>query len=138
MKLKELLDEIKTLHLKLKHDNELIEFYEEQSLKIPGPVYGKEKVDVQPSGKAPFEKWVFKKLDKEQEMKETLVELENKKIIALNALETLNNKDLEFFILYRFVSFMRYEDIINKMHYSRSTIYRLKAEAKVVIETLEV
>lgn len=138
MKLKELLDEIKALHLKLKHDNELIEFYEEQSLRIPGPVYDQEKVDVQPSGKAPFEKWIFKKLDKEQEMKGTIEELEGKKIIALNALEKLKNKDLEFFILYRFVSFMSYEEIIKKMHYSRSTIYRLKAEAKVVIETLEV
>ena len=86
MKLKLVLDEIKDLSNKIHQDRGLLKFYQRQADAIPGPIYG-EKIHTQPSGKAPFEKWVIKALDKEKEIKEEEDALSDLKLKATNALE---------------------------------------------------
>ena len=106
MKLKLVLDEIKDLSNKIHQDKGLLKFYQRQADVIPGPIYG-EKIHTQPSGKAPFEKWVIKALDKEKEIKEEEDTLADLKLKATNALEKLENKDMALAIMYRHISFMK-------------------------------
>ena len=54
------LSELSALRAKIVRLEGQIEYCKEQSMKIPGPVWGEEKLHTQPSGKAPFEKWIFK------------------------------------------------------------------------------
>ena len=104
---------------------------------IPGPIYG-EKIHTQPSGKAPFEKWVIKALDKEREIKEEEDVLADLKLKATNALEKLENKDMALAIMYRYISFMTYDEIMSAMYFSRSSLYRLLNEAEEVMKSLDV
>ena len=63
------LSELSALRAKIKQLEGRIEYCKEQSMMIPGPMWGEEKIQTQPSGKAPFEKWVIKQLDLEREVK---------------------------------------------------------------------
>lgn len=137
MKLKQLLDEIRDLSEKIHNDYNLLRFYKSQENVIPGPVYG-EKIHTQPSGKAPFEKWVLKALDKEMEIKDESARLDELKLKATNTLEKLENQEMALAIMYRHISFMTYDEIMSTMHLSRSSVYRLLDDAKETMETLEV
>ena len=123
MKLKLVLDEIKDLSNKIHQDRGLLKFYKRQADMIPGPIYG-EKMHTQPSGKAPFEKWVIKALDKEKEIKEEE--------------DTLADLDMALAIMYRHISFMTYDEIMSAMYVSRSSLYRLLNEAEEVMKSLDV
>ena len=137
MKLKRLLDEIRELGDRIHQDYGLLGFYRRQSNAVSSPVYG-ERTRTQPSGKAPFEKWVLKALDKELEIKEEESRLDDLKLKATNSLEKLENKEMALAIMYRHISFMTYDEIMGAMHLSRSSVYRLLDEAKPVIDSLEV
>ena len=120
------LEELKTLRAKIVRLEGQIEYCKEQSMKIPGPVWGEEKLHAQPSGKAPFEKWIFKQLDFEKEVKELQEEFEAKSIKAAEAITSvLEDGQVLKAVLYREVSFMKYTEIAEKMGVSKSYIYRL-------------
>ena len=137
MKLKQLLDEIRELSDKIHQDYGLLEFYRRQSNAISSPVYG-ERIHTQPRGKAPFEKWVLKALDKEMEIKDEEAKLDDLKLKATNSLEKLEDKEMALAIMYRHISFMPYDEIMCAMHLSRSSVYRLLDDAKPAIDSLEV
>ena len=93
---------------------------------IPGPMLGEEKIQTQPSGKAPFEKWVIKQLDLEKEVKELQGEFEALSIKITDEITSLIDDEQEIrAVLYREVSFMKYTDIAEKMKISKSYVYRL-------------
>ena len=120
------IEELKTLRAKIVRLEGQIEYCKEQSMKIPGPVWGEEKLHTQPSGKAPFEKWIFKQLDFEKEVKELQGEFEAKSIKAAEAITSvLEDGQVLKAVLYREVSFMKYTEIAEKMGVSKSYIYRL-------------
>ena len=120
------LEELKALRAKIVRLEGQIEYCKEQSMKIPGPVWGEEKLHTQPSGKAPFEKWIFKQLDFEKEVKELQEEFEAKSIKAAEAITSvLEDGQVLKAVLYREVSCMKYTEIAEKMGVSKSYIYRL-------------
>lgn len=120
------LEELKALRAKITRLEGQIEYCKEQSMKIPGPVWGEEKLHTQPSGKAPFEKWVLKQLDFEKEVRELQEEFEGKSIKAAEAITSiLEDEQVLKAVLYREVSFMKYTEIAEKMKVSKSYIYRL-------------
>lgn len=120
------LSELSALRAKIKQLEGRIEYCKEQSMMIPGPMWGEEKIHTQPSGKAPFEKWVIKQLDLEKEVKELQEEFEAKSIKAAEAITSiLEDGQVLKAVLYREVSFMKYTEIAEKMGVSKSYIYRL-------------
>lgn len=120
------LEELKALRTKITRLEGQIEYCKEQSMKIPGPVWGEEKLHTQPSGKAPFEKWVLKQLDLEKDVRTLQEEFEAKSIKAAEAIQSIiDDEQILKTILYREVSFMKYTEIANKMGVSKSYVYRL-------------
>lgn len=120
------LEELRALRAKITRLEGQIEYCKEQSMKIPGPVWGEEKLHTQPSGKAPFEKWVLKQLDFEKDVRELQEEFEAKSIKAAEAITSiLEDEQVLKAVLYREVSFMKYTEIAEKMRVSKSYIYRL-------------
>lgn len=120
------LEELRALRAKITRLEGQIEYCKEQSMKIPGPVWGEEKLHTQPSGKAPFEKWVLKQLDFEKDVRELQEEFEAKSIKAAEAITSiLEDEQVLKAVLYREVSFMKYTEIAEKMKVSKSYIYRL-------------
>lgn len=137
MKLIEILDEIKNLNINIQRGIQLVQFYDEQASVIPGPMYDVERVDKTRSNKAPFEIWIFKKLDKEREIEQCQEQLKNLKLRVVTALESLTNQNYAMIIMYRHLSFMTYKQIMKKMHLSRSSAYRLYDEAMIAIKDIE-
>ena len=120
------LDELRALRAKITRLEGQIEYCKEQSMKIPGPVWGEEKLHTQPSGKAPFEKWVLKQLDLEKDVRALQEEFEAKSIKAAEAIQSIiDDEQVLKAILYREVSFMKYTEIAEKMGVSKSYVYRL-------------
>ena len=120
------LEELRALRAKITRLEGQIEYCKEQSMKIPGPVWGEEKLHTQPSGKAPFEKWVLKQLDLEKDVRILQEEFEIKSIRAAEAITSiLEDEQVLKAILYREVSFMKYTEIAEKMGVSKSYVYRL-------------
>ena len=120
------LEELRALRAKITRLEGQIEYCKEQSMKIPGPVWGEEKLHTQPSGKAPFEKWVLKQLDFEKDLRSLQEEFEAKSIKATEAITSvLEDEQVLKVVLYREVSFMKYTEIAEKMRVSKSYIYRL-------------
>lgn len=98
-------------------------------MKIPGPVWGEEKLHTQPSGKAPFEKWIYKKLDLEDALKKVEKEFEAKGIeITELVTSKIEDTNTQMVVLYRDVSFKSYEEIAKALHISLSYVYRLHKE----------
>ena len=120
------LEELRALRTKITRLEGQIEYCKEQSMKIPGPVWGEEKLHTQPSGKAPFEKWVLKQLDLEKDVRALQEEFEAKSIKAAEAIQSMiDDEQVLKAILYREVSFMKYTEIAEKMGVSKSYVYRL-------------
>ena len=120
------LEELRALRAKITRLEGQIEYCKEQSMKIPGPVWGEEKLHTQPSGKAPFEKWIFKQLDLEKDVRVLQEEFEAKSIKAAEAITSvLQDEQVLKAVLYREVSFMKYTEIAEKMNVSKSYVYRL-------------
>ena len=120
------LEELRGLRAKITRLEGQIEYCKEQSMKIPGPVWGEEKLHTKPSGKAPFEKWVLKQLDFEKDVRELQEEFEAKSIKATEDITSiLEDEQILKAVLYREVSFMKYTEIAEKMKVSKSYIYRL-------------
>ena len=80
----------------------------------------------------------YQNLQKEKEIKEEEGVLADLKLKATNALEKLENKDMALAILYRYISFMTYDEIMSAMYVSRSSLYRLLNEAEEVMKSLDV
>ena len=120
------LSELRALRAKIMQLEGRIEYCKEQSMMIPGPMWGEEKIQIQPSGKAPFEKWVIKQLDLEREVKKLQAEFEALSIKITDEITSLIDDEQEIrAVLYREVSFMKYTDIAEKMKISKSYVYRL-------------
>ena len=120
------LSELSALRAKIKQLEGRIEYCKEQSMMIPSPMWGEEKIHTQPSGKAPFEKWVIKQLDLEREVKELQGEFEALSIKITDEITSIIDNEQEIrAVLYREVSFMKYTDIAEKMGVSKSYVYRL-------------
>ena len=120
------LEELRALRAKIMRLEGQIEYCREQSMKIPGPVWGEEKIHTHPSGKAPFEKWVLKQLDLEKDVRELQEDFEAKSIKVAEAITSiLEDEQVLKAVLYREVSFMKYTEIAEKMKVSKSYIYRL-------------
>ena len=68
MKIK-LIEEIKQLRNKIKGQKELINYYEQMSHSLGGSDYSTERVDCTRDLRAPFEKWIYKKIGAEEKLK---------------------------------------------------------------------
>ena len=109
----QLIEEIKKLRNKIKGQKTLIEVYEQMSHSLGGSDYSVERVDGSRDLRAPFEKWIYKKMDAEEKLKgfeETLVIKLEELSVAINSKE------------------MRWEDIPSELGYSSSSIYRFHKE----------
>lgn len=120
------LKELKKWRTKIDQLESQIEYCVEQSNKITGPIYGEEKINVQSSNKAPYERWIWKKLDLEKELKEYQVKFEDLAIrVTDEIISVLKDGQILKVILYREVSFMKFTEIADKLSISKSYVYRL-------------
>lgn len=131
-----ILGEIKELRRRIKGEIEMVSYYDAMASLIPGPVYGEENIHRERSTKAPFEKWIGKKLDMERKVEEDERKLKALIDEATNMLEGIGDIRYRYILLYRDVLGLDYLETSKRMKIARSTAYRFHAEAIAHIESL--
>ena len=130
------LSEIKELRRKIKGEFEMVSYYDAMASLIPGPVYGEENIHRERSTKAPFEKWIGKKLDMERKVEDDEIKLKALIDEATTMLEGIGDVRYRYIVLYRDVLGLDYHETSKRMKIARSTAYRFHAEAIAHIESL--
>lgn len=135
MKIK-LIEEIKQLRNKIKGQKELINYYEQMSHSLGGSDYSTERVDCTRDLRAPFEKWIYKKIGAEEKLKSFEEALAIKLDELSAAIEKIESHNHQLVLISRYLNDMRWEDIPSDLGYSASSIYRLHREGLALLETL--
>ena len=135
-RLLKILGEIKDLRRRIKGELEMVSYYDAMASLIPGPVYGEENIYHERSTKAPFEKWIGKKLDMERKIEEDGIKLKALIDEATMMLEEIGDVRYRYIVLYRDVLGLDYLETSKRMKIARSTAYRFHAEAIAHIESL--
>ena len=135
-KLLKILGEIKEFRRRIEGELEMVHYYDAMASLIPGPVYGEENIHRERSTKAPFEKWIGKKLDMEMKIKEDETKLKALIDEATTMLEGIGDVRYRYIVLYRDVLGLDYHEASKRMKIARSTAYRFHAEAIAHIESL--
>lgn len=130
-----ILGEIKELRRRIKCELEMVRYYDAMASLIPGPVYGEENIHHERSTRAPFEKWIGKKLDMEMKIKEDETKLKALIDEATTMLEGIGDVRYRYIVLYRDVLGLDYLETSKRMKIARSTAYRFHAEAIAHIES---
>lgn len=114
---------------KMEKKKEYIAFCNERAGSIPGPSYGERINNPSPSHEAPFVKWVYRAIDAEGELKK----LEEKATNARQEIETsiagLEDETLQMILVYRYIDWLSWIEISNKVYCSLSSVYRKHRDA---------
>ena len=87
------------------------------------------KVQKQPSGKAPFIRYLDKLEKKRKQIDEKIEELLILKEEIEEAIATVNDPVMELVLTYRYINFWEWCDIASKLHYAESYVYKLHRRA---------
>lgn len=114
---------------KIQKKKEYIAFCHERAESIPGPQYGERINNPSPSYEAPFVKWIYRAIDAEDELKN----LEAKAELAKQEIETsiskIGDEDLQMILIYRYIDWLSWIEIANKIYCSLASVYRKHNEA---------
>ncbi len=125
MEVKEFLSRYHNLQIKIRKKKDYINFCEERSRLIPGPSYGdKEGTNPTRELKAPFERWIIRKIDAERELAKFEKELIKAKAEIEDAIGKINDDELEQIIIYRYIDRLTWPEICKMMSYSKTSIKR--------------
>lgn len=109
---------------KIEKKKQYIAFCDERASSIPGPSYGERINNPNPSTEAPFVRWVFKKIEAEEELQELEKKLNEAKIKVEIAINTIQDEELQMILTYRYIDWLTWSEIGAKIYYSDKTIRR--------------
>lgn len=101
------------------------EEYDRMSLTIPGPTYG-EKIGSNPNRNtdAPFIKWIYKKIEIDEEIVKLEEKLKNLKSEAILKIEELENENFKTILVKRYIEGKSWEVIASTLFISKRTAIR--------------
>lgn len=135
MKIK-LIEEIKNLRHKISSQKELINYYDQMSHSLGGSDFTTERVDKTRDLRAPFEKWIFKKIDAEDKLKVFEEELSIKLDELSVAIEKIESHNHKMVLISRYLHDLGWEYIPSELGYSSSSVYRLHREGMALLSNL--
>jgi DNA-directed RNA polymerase specialized sigma subunit len=112
----------------------LVDEYIRLANEIPGIKFDAIRVDGGKNLKAPFEKWILKTLDYELEIKEMKRLLPCYKKEVLQAIEQIEDKDYRLILVHRYIDWLSWRQIADRMFFSSATIRRWHDKALLQIE----
>ena len=125
MTAKEYLEQIKTLEHKIYCMRLRSDEYDRLSLSIPGGNFDNDMPhSPNRNTEAPFIKWIYKKMEIDQEIKKLEEELKNLKAEAFLKIESLENEDYKMVLIMRYIKGMAWDQIAVNMYISRRTAIR--------------
>lgn len=119
-----IISDVQKLRYRITKQKELIEYYDQMSYTLGGSDYSRERVDCTRDLRAPFEKWIYKKIDAEEKLKEMESALTIKLEELANKIDQVESVDYKKILTYRYVLDTDWYDMPGVLNYSSSTIYR--------------
>lgn len=132
---KEYLSRYHNLIERIERKKQYIAFCEEQSHSIPGQDFSVERVDHTPSFEAPFVKWIIRGLDAERELKDLEAKASAVKVEIESSIVKLDDDKLQFLLVYRYINWLTWEEIQDRLFISQTTRKRWHDKA---LELLQV
>lgn len=120
---KEKLFEIQKLKERISKQKELIEYYETMTHSLGGSCF-EERVNCSPNLDAPFVKWIYKRIEAEDKLKQMEKYLEGKVEELSSIVEMMENIDYRRILIYRYILDKDWDTIADLLHLSISTVYR--------------
>ena len=114
---------------KIQKKKEYIAFCHERAGSIPGPSFGERVNNPSPSYEAPFVKWIYRAIDAEDELKDLEIKAELTKQEIETVISKLGDEDLQMILIYRYIDWLSWIEISNKIYCSLASIYRKHNEA---------
>jgi DNA-directed RNA polymerase specialized sigma24 family protein len=133
---KEYLSRYHNTKVKIQKLQALVDEYIRLANEIPGIQFDAIRVDGGKNLKAPFEKWILKTLDYELEIKEMERLLPSYKKEVLQAIEQIEDKDYRLILVHRYIDWLSWRQIADRMFFSSATIRRWHDKALLQIELL--
>lgn len=119
-----IISDVQKLRYRITKQKELIEYYDQMSYTLGGSDYSRERVDCTRDLRAPFEKWIYKKIDAEEKLKEMESALTIKLEELANKIDQVESVDYKKILTYRYLLDTDWFDMPGVLNYSSSTIYR--------------
>jgi hypothetical protein len=134
MTAKEYLSRYHNTKVKIEKLQALVDTYIRLANEIPGIQFDAIRVDGGKSLKAPFEKWILKTLDYEIEIKEMKRKLPGYKKEAIQAIEEIEDQNYQLILVYRYIDWLSWRQIAERMFFSSATIRRWHDKALLELE----
>ncbi len=109
---------------KIEKKKQYIDFCEERASSTPGPNYGERINSPNINTEAPFVRWIFKKIEVEEELEELEKELKEIKIQIEIAINTVQDEELQMILTYRYIDWLTWCEIGSKIYCSDKTVRR--------------
>ena len=114
---------------KIEKKKQYLAFCDERASSTLGPNYGERINNPTPNTEAPFVRWVFKKIETEEEIEELEKKLIKVKIQIETAINSIQDEELQMILTYRYIDWLSWSDIGLKIYYSDKTIRRKHDQA---------
>lgn len=109
---------------KIKKLQALHDEYDRLSFNVPGCNFDQIRVSGTRNLEAPFVKWIHQAMEVEYEIDELTKNLEIIKNEILDCISALKNPEYERLLIYRYIDWLNWQDIADKMFISISTLKR--------------
>ncbi len=109
---------------KIKKLQALHDEYDRLSFNVPGCNFDQIRVSGTRNLEAPFVKWIHKAMEVEDEIDVLTKNLEIIKNEILDCISALKNPEYERLLIYRYIDWLNWQDIADKMFISISTLKR--------------
>lgn len=101
-----------------------IEDYEHMANSIPGQSFDHEYVDHTRNLDAPFVKWIYRKIDAENELKGLYTELDNAQNQIMQMIEMIESDDQRMVLMKKYIGFKSWSQISDDLYSSIATVRR--------------
>jgi len=129
MTAKEYLSRYHQTKVKIEKLQGLVDVYIRLANEIPGIQFDQVRVDGGKNLKAPFEKWILKALEYENEINQLKHELPIIKAEILKTIERLNDSEMERVLILRYFDWLTWSEIARELVWSYSTARRRHDQA---------
>jgi len=109
---------------KIQKKKDYIAFCDERASSIPGQDFTTPRVDHTPSYEAPFVKWVIKAADAKRELESLEEQCGRVKAEIETAISKLEDETLQMILIYRYIDWLSWLEISNKVFWSIATVKR--------------
>lgn len=121
---------------KIEKKKELAEEYERLAASTPPIVFDRVGTNPNRNTEAPFVKWVYKKIEVEEELKILTEKANHIRNEILNTICEVENETYQRILINRYIDISDWESIASKNYLAISTVYRFHRQAILMVEKI--